>query len=218
MGAGATEIVSALPSPVPRAPASVGPVVLVQLRVIVRVAVLDGDAAGQDGGHVVAHGLALGFLLLQFLHLLQLDSWIHGTQLRMTPLGLLLQPHRTDREGYPAAVLPTDTLRKSLRNLRGEAWETEFHEQEKRNVQSHKVLYSDALKCKKVSYNFSAHSTVKENSRTAQPDLAATGHERLFQGRFTVAGGPHSGPCSWTAWNPKAWETEPSSWLGGRSK
>ena len=46
-------------------------------------------------------------------------------------------------------------------------------------------------------------STVKENSRAARPDPAATGHERLFQGRFMVAGGPHRGPCSWTAWNPK---------------
>lgn len=72
-GAGTTDRVETLPRPGPRAPASVGPVVVVKLRVVVGVAVLDRDAPGQDGGHVVPHGLPLGLLLPLLLHLLQLN-------------------------------------------------------------------------------------------------------------------------------------------------
>lgn len=85
---------SLLPSPVvttQRAPASfplfltsfvlsflIGPLVLVELGVVVRLAVLHGDAARQDGGHVVADGLPLGLLLPLLLHLPQLDTWRGG--------------------------------------------------------------------------------------------------------------------------------------------
>ena len=54
-------------------PASVGPVVLVELGVVVRIAVLHGDASGQNRGHVVPNWLALGFLFTLLLHLLQLN-------------------------------------------------------------------------------------------------------------------------------------------------
>lgn len=53
----------------------IGPLVLVELGVVVRLAVLHGDAARQDGGHVVADGLPLGLLLPLLLHLPQLDTW-----------------------------------------------------------------------------------------------------------------------------------------------
>ena len=52
----------------------VRPLVLVQLGVVVGLAVLHGDAAGQDGGHVVAHRLPLSLLLPLLLHLPQLDA------------------------------------------------------------------------------------------------------------------------------------------------
>lgn len=75
-----------LPSPHPRLPLSlslslffktslVRPLVLVELGVVVGLAVLHGDAARQDGGHVVAHGLPLRLLLPLLLHLPQLDTW-----------------------------------------------------------------------------------------------------------------------------------------------
>lgn len=54
---------------------SVGPVLVLGLRLLLRVAVLHGDASGQDGGHVVARRLPLlGLLLLTLLlDLPQLD-------------------------------------------------------------------------------------------------------------------------------------------------
>ena len=82
------------------APVSVGPVVLVELRVVVRVAVLDGDAPGQDGGHVVAHRLALGLLLPLLLHLLQLDPYRPETQLRTQSLC----PLRLNRDGLTSLL------------------------------------------------------------------------------------------------------------------
>lgn len=53
----------------------VGPLVLIQLGVVVGLAVLHGDASRQDGGHIVADRLALGLLLPLLLHLPQLDTW-----------------------------------------------------------------------------------------------------------------------------------------------
>lgn len=53
----------------------VGPLVLIELGVVVGLAVLHGDAARQDGGHVVAHRLPLGLLLPLLLYLPQLDTW-----------------------------------------------------------------------------------------------------------------------------------------------
>ena len=88
------------PGPARWTPVSVGPVVLVELRVVVRVAVLDGDAPGQDGGHVVAHRLALGLLLPLLLHLLQLDPYRPETQLRTQSLC----PLRLNRDG-PTSLL-----------------------------------------------------------------------------------------------------------------
>lgn len=65
------------PPPIPFSPPlfSVGPLVLVELGVVVRFAVLHSDAARQDRGHVVAHGLPLCLLLPLLLHLPQLDAW-----------------------------------------------------------------------------------------------------------------------------------------------
>lgn len=54
-------------------PVLVGPVVILELRVV-RVAVLHGYTTGEDGGHVITHRLPLGLLLLLLLHLLQLDA------------------------------------------------------------------------------------------------------------------------------------------------
>lgn len=56
----------------------VRPLVLVQLRVVVRLAVLHCDATWEDGGHVVADGLPLRLLLPLLLHLSQLDTWKGG--------------------------------------------------------------------------------------------------------------------------------------------
>lgn len=51
------------------------PLILVELGVVVRLAVLHGDTARQDGGHIVADGLPLRLLLPLLLHLPQLDTW-----------------------------------------------------------------------------------------------------------------------------------------------
>lgn len=53
---------------------SVRPVIFIQLRVVVRVAVLHGNASGQDRGHVIPNRLALGFLLTLLLYFFQLNS------------------------------------------------------------------------------------------------------------------------------------------------
>lgn len=50
------------------------PIVLLQLRVILRVGVFHSDAPRQYGGHVVPNWLPLCLLLLLLLHLLQLDA------------------------------------------------------------------------------------------------------------------------------------------------
>lgn len=57
---------------------SLHPVALIKLRLVLGVGVLDGDAARQDGGHVVAHALVLGLLLSLLLHFPQLDTWRGG--------------------------------------------------------------------------------------------------------------------------------------------
>lgn len=50
------------------------PFILVELGgVVLGVAVLHGDAAGQDGGHVIAHHVPL-LLLPLLLHLAQLEA------------------------------------------------------------------------------------------------------------------------------------------------
>lgn len=52
----------------------IGPIVVLQLRVILRVGVFHGDAPGQDGSYIVSNRLSLSLLLLLLLHLLQLDA------------------------------------------------------------------------------------------------------------------------------------------------
>lgn len=56
----------------------VRPLVLVEFGVVVGLAVLHSDTAGQDGGHIVADGLPLRLLLPLLLHLPQLDTWRGG--------------------------------------------------------------------------------------------------------------------------------------------
>lgn len=59
---------------------SLGPVVVVELRrVVLAVAAFDSDAAGQDGGHVVAKVIPL-FLLALRLHLTQVKTLSDGLQ------------------------------------------------------------------------------------------------------------------------------------------
>lgn len=56
---------------------SVRPLILIKLRVLLRVAVLNCNASGKDGGYVVPHRLPLALLLLLLLLLLdflQLDA------------------------------------------------------------------------------------------------------------------------------------------------
>lgn len=53
---------------------SLHPVSLVKLGLILGVGVLHGDAARQDGGHVVAHALVFGLLLPLLLHFPQLNA------------------------------------------------------------------------------------------------------------------------------------------------
>lgn len=52
----------------------IGPVVVLQLRIILRVRVFHSDASWQDGSYVISNWLSLSLLLLLFLHLLQLDA------------------------------------------------------------------------------------------------------------------------------------------------
>ena len=64
-------------------------------------------------------------------------SWIPGGTrrgLEWNPSAYCSNHTATDTKVYPTVVFPTDTMRKSLRNLTGEAWEIESHDQEKRNV------------------------------------------------------------------------------------
>lgn len=59
---------------------SVGPLVVVELRrVVLAVAALHGDAAGQDGGHVVPEVVPL-LLLPLGLHLPEVEPWKTRTQ------------------------------------------------------------------------------------------------------------------------------------------
>lgn len=53
----------------------VGPLVLVELGVVVGLAVLHCDTTREDCGHVVTNGLPLCLLLPLLLHLPQLDTW-----------------------------------------------------------------------------------------------------------------------------------------------
>lgn len=59
---------------------SLHPVSLVKLGLVLGVGVLDGDAAWQDGGHVVADALVLSLLLSLLLHFPQLYAWRGETQ------------------------------------------------------------------------------------------------------------------------------------------
>lgn len=67
-----TEPASSAPAQ-PRGP-SVRPLVIVQLGVVVGLAVLHGDPAGQDRRYVVAHGLFFGLLFPLLLDFPELDS------------------------------------------------------------------------------------------------------------------------------------------------
>lgn len=60
----------------PRHGPSVRPLVIIQLGVVVRLAVLHRDPAGQDGRHVIAHGLFLGLLLPLLLDFAKLNACV----------------------------------------------------------------------------------------------------------------------------------------------
>lgn len=55
-------------------PRSLHPVSFVKLRFVLRVGVLHGDAAWQDGGHVIADTFVLSLLFSLLLHFPQLDA------------------------------------------------------------------------------------------------------------------------------------------------
>lgn len=64
----------------PRHGPSVRPLVIIQLGVVVRLAVLHRDPAGQDGRHVIAHGLFLGLLLPLLLDFAKLNAPADGCE------------------------------------------------------------------------------------------------------------------------------------------
>lgn len=97
-GAPSTLAYGALAVRLPPGPGdSVGPVVLIKLRVVVRVAVLHSNAPRQDGGHVIAYRLPFGFLLTLLLYLFQLDSCKQEAGRRISPLA----PREGNQTGHP---------------------------------------------------------------------------------------------------------------------
>lgn len=89
----------------------IGPIVVLQLGVILRVGVFYGDASGQDGSYIISNRLSLSLLLLLLLHLLQLDAC---KKIKKKTLNDLAVP--PPREGQPDKSLPMRmAARRSLR-------------------------------------------------------------------------------------------------------
>lgn len=160
--------------------ASVGPVVLIELGVVVRIAVLHGDASGQDRGHVIPDWLALGLLLALFLHLFQLNPWGHNPKRTMKSL-CLLQIKENKLISLFTFSHPADTKGKKFwKPEMRKAWEMEvlWPKKQQTNKKTHilKVITLFIVMCwNKKKLRIPVHMNImKENSGAAPSIKVAT--------------------------------------------